>query len=71
MEGWFDLTKILFFLYAAFLFIQSGTFMDNVLKKFDGTTDGRAPTTKGILIQGMFLVLIYAVILFADGADVI
>lgn len=50
--------KILLAIFLIFLFIISDIFVDNVLSKF-GTVEGRNPTGKGIIIQGIFLVLGY------------
>lgn len=70
-DDWSELMKILFFLYALFLFVHSDVFMDNLLSKINGTVSGRSPTTKGILIQGMFLILVFAIILMGLEGDML
>ena len=70
-DGLSDFAKILFFLYAIFLFVNSDVFTDNVLTKINDTVSGRTPTMKGILVQGMFLIIIFAIVLMALENDVL
>lgn len=52
--------KLLFILFLIFLFINSDMFIDRMLGKVDGAVaDGRMPTTKGTILQGTILVLLY------------
>ena len=52
--------KIIFFLFAVFMFINSDIFIEKVLGKFEGTVEGRATVTnKGTFISGIMLILFY------------
>jgi hypothetical protein len=52
--------KIIFFLFAIFMFINSDIFIEKVLNRFDGAVEGRATVTnRGTIISGIMLILFY------------
>jgi hypothetical protein len=52
--------KIIFFLFAIFMFINSDIFIEKVLHKFEGAVEGRATVTnKGTFISSIILILFY------------
>lgn len=63
--------KIVILLFMAFILINTSTFIDSVLSGVDGAVDGRIPTEKGIVTQGIILMLIYIVLGLLVDADLI
>lgn len=59
-EGYKPSLKNLIILFIIFLFIVSDIFMNNVLMKINGATVCCETTVYGSVIQGVFLVLMYA-----------
>ena len=66
----FPKVKILVALFIIFILVQSELFVNNVVGSFRGGVSGRTPTTYGVAVQGVFLVLFYilAVYLIDHGA---
>lgn len=52
--------KVSVFLFLIFIVLNCDVFVDKVMPK--GYTDGRHPTTKGIVLQGVLIVLGYMII---------
>ena len=48
-------------LFALFLIVVSTMFTNGVLDQFGGAVNGRNPTNYGIVLQGTFLVIFYAI----------
>jgi len=53
--------KLIFILFFIFLLVNSDVFMARVLEKVDNAYDYKSPTNKGIMIQGLVVVLLYMV----------
>lgn len=49
--------KLLVILFLLFVFVSSDVFVNNVLSLFGGTVQGRNPTSWGVMLQGIFLVI--------------
>lgn len=49
--------KLSIFVFLLFMFVSSDLFIDWILTRFSNSVDHRTPTPKGVLIQGLFLVL--------------
>ena len=47
-------------LFIVFIFVVSNIFVEHVLTAFDGAVSGRSPENFGIVIQGVSLVILYA-----------
>ena len=54
--------KIAFFIFILGIFIFSDVFIEMCLVNFTDTIDGDCPTTKGTIIQLLFLVLGYIIL---------
>lgn len=54
--------KSLIFLFILFIFISSDIFIEQILDKFGDTVEHNNPTSKGVLIQGIMLVLGFAIL---------
>ena len=55
--------KISFLLFVLFIIISSDVFIDGVLSASGKNyTDGRYPTTQGVMVQGVILALCYILI---------
>ena len=54
--------KPYFLLFLIFIILTCNVFVDKCLAQFQGAVDGDEPTTKGTVIQGLFLVMIYIII---------
>ncbi len=63
--------KQVVFVFITFLIINTSTFVERILSYWTDAIDGRSPTDRGIVIQG--LILSMALILFSvfDGANII
>jgi hypothetical protein len=64
MVGVFGLAnlKLLFILFLLYIFVNCDMFIDKILGKVDGAVaDGRMPTTKGTVIAGLILVLLFVI----------
>lgn len=51
--------KNLIFLYLAFIIVCSEPFVEHILGNFDGLVYNNCTTNKGVLIQGILVVLVY------------
>jgi hypothetical protein len=49
--------KFILLIFIMFIFISTDVFIFRVLDKFPGAVDMSTPTTRGTIIQGMFLVI--------------
>lgn len=49
-------------LFLIFILLSTDVFIDQILAKFDGATDGNSPTTTGVIIQAIFLIFGYMII---------
>ena len=63
--------KISFFLFIFAVFIFSDLFIDSVLILSNGSVEAGCPTTKGTIVQIIFLVMSYIFIDVLARADVI
>jgi len=63
LVGWLDLCV----LFLMFLFVSSDVCVNSVLSPIDGATLGRAPTTKGVVMQGLLLVLAFGAYIAAQN----
>lgn len=52
--------KVLVALFAIFILIVSDVFTNNVVSNFGGAVRGRSPTAYGTVVQGIFLVIFFA-----------
>jgi hypothetical protein len=53
--------KLLILIFILFVFINSDLFIDKILSRVEGAVDHRAATSKGVVIQGIFLVLAFVI----------
>ena len=53
--------KLIFILFLLFLLVNSDVFMVRVLEKIDNAYDFKSPTSYGVVIQGVILVMLYMV----------
>ena len=61
-------SKSIIILFVLFLFVVSDVFTSCVISGFSGAVSGRAPTSYGVAVQGVFLVLFYNLVLYLiDG----
>lgn len=51
--------KTVVMIFVLFLIVVSSPFIDQVVARFRGAVEGRRVTTRGSLIQGVFLTLFY------------
>lgn len=64
--------RSLLYLFLLFLLVVSGPFVDSVLASFgDSAVQGRDPTNWGTIIQGIFLVVGYALIIYLGEQSVL
>ena len=64
--------RSLCYLFLLFLLIVSSPFVDTVLSGFgDPAVSGRTPTNWGTIIQGIFLVIGYAAIVYLGSRDIL
>lgn len=49
-------------LFLLFILLSADVFIDQILAKFEGAVDGSTPTTTGVIIQAVFLVIGYILI---------
>lgn len=47
--------KYILMTFILFFIVNTSTFIDNVVGLFNEAVDGRHPTEKGLLIQGLFI----------------
>lgn len=65
------LLKMLAFLFAIFMFVHSDVFVDNVLNKISPGTQGRSLGVKAIILQGMFLVVMFGAVMLAMEGQIL
>jgi hypothetical protein len=53
--------KLLGLLFLIFLFVTSDVFMVRVLDNFSDALDYKSPTNRGIMIQGIFVIIFYVI----------
>ena len=63
--------KVLLSLFVLFIVVTSDGFVDHVLDKFDGGVDGGVPTSYGTVVQGIFLVFFYAIVVYLMDMDLV
>lgn len=56
--------KLILALFLIFLFVSSDVFIFNVLSKFDGTVKGRDISAYGTCVQGIMVVIMFAIVDF-------
>jgi hypothetical protein len=54
--------KLFLFTFIIFVFLSSDTFTTRVLSKFDGAVVGKYPSSWGVILQGIFLVIAIIII---------
>ncbi len=55
--------KVLVALFVVFVLVASDVFTDNVVSAFGGAVHCRTPTSYGVVVQGVFLVVFYVLAL--------
>ena len=63
--------KALVALFVLFVLVVSDVFTSSVVAGFRGAVRGRAPTAYGVVLQGIFLVIFYAFVLYLLEARVL
>lgn len=63
--------KIAIFIFMIFIFLNTSSFIDSVLIAFDDAVDGRQPTERGIVIQGLILTVSYITLSLLVDAELI
>ncbi len=63
--------KASFLLFFIFLFVSSNIFIDQILSRFNNVVEGGQITIKGIIIQGVILVIIFIILQIILGFDLI
>lgn len=63
--------KLILFLFLLFIILTSDIFTNRVLSRISGAVNMKQPTNYGVMIQGTFLVLFFAVIDVLIRQDVI
>lgn len=53
--------KLFFILFLIFLFISSDVFIDKFLDRFSGSVEAKVATSKGTVIQGVCLVILFII----------
>ncbi len=70
-RGGFAGAKALIMLFLLFVFVVSDIFVDNILAGFRGATKCRTPSPYGVVLQGIFLVIFYVVVLHLADVGVV
>jgi hypothetical protein len=63
--------KVIIFVFLGFIVLNTSIFIEKVLSHWSGTVEGRCPTEKGLLIQGLLLTLGVVVVSICAGGDLI
>ena len=63
--------KILIAVFVIFALVVSDVFTNNVVSNFRGALHCRTPTSYGVVIQGIFLVIFYVLALYMIQGDII
>lgn len=63
--------KILIAIFVLFALVVSDVFTNNVVSGFRGAVQCRSPTSFGVVVQGIFLVIFYVLALHLIEGDII
>ena len=63
--------KILIAIFVLFALVVSDVFTNNVISGFRGAVQCRSPTSFGVVLQGIFLVIFYVLALHMIEGDII
>lgn len=63
--------KLAVFIFMLFIFLNTSSFIDSVLVGFNDAVDGRQPTERGIVIQGVILTTAYILLSLMVEAELI
>jgi len=63
--------KILIAIFVIFALVVSDVFTNNVVSGFRGAVQCRSPTSYGVVIQGIFLVIFYVLAIHMIQGDII
>lgn len=63
--------KSLIALWACFMLVVSDMFVNSILSKFAGATFDREPTTIGIFVMSLCLVIMYTLALYLIKQDIL
>ena len=63
--------KSLIFLFILFIIISSDVFIEQMLDKFSNSVEHNCPTSKGVIVQGIFLVLGFVILDTLVNSDLI
>lgn len=63
--------KLVAVIFMLFLLVTSDVFLHSAVSGFDGAVEGRGVTSRGTVIQGIFLVLFYIMSLYLIDNEVI
>jgi hypothetical protein len=63
--------KILIAIFVLFALVVSDVFTNNVISGFRGAVQCRTPTSYGVVLQGIFLVIFYVLALHMIEGDII
>lgn len=63
--------KSLLFLFTTYIFISSDLFDDYVMGNVAGLTTNGNPTLCGMIVQGIFLIMLFVAFLFLEKKDLI
>lgn len=63
--------KILVSLFLIFVLVVSDVFTNNIISGFGGAVKGRTPTSYGIVLQGIFLVIFYILAMYLIDSKII
>lgn len=64
--------RMMLYLFLLFLLVVSDPFVDTVISGFgEEAVKGRTPTSWGVVLQGIFLVIGYSIIVYLGSAKVL
>ncbi len=63
--------KIAIFLFLIYVFLNTRTFIDQILGRVNGAVEAGCPNAKGTLILGLLLVISYIILSLLVDADVL
>jgi hypothetical protein len=63
--------KVLIAIFVMFALVVSDVFTNNIVSGFRGAVRCRTPTSFGVVVQGIFLVIFYALAMFLIDGDII
>ena len=70
-DGQLASVKVLIAIFLIFVVITSKVFVNNVLSGFRGAVECRTPTSYGVVLGGIFMVIFYIIALHLIAIDVI